>query len=113
MTHLFAPSIPAYKTPSSRRSFIVRVAGRGFGYGFDAQSSRLFPTGARRGSRYQKLGRVHVNEVAKSKLEAAFDYVGRVIARRRYGHASEWRRLASWTEKDWDRWLSATGHVSN
>ena len=70
MTHLFAPSIPAYKTPGSRRSFIARVAGRGFGYGFDAQSSRLFPTGARRGSRYQKLGRVHVNEVAKSKCRS-------------------------------------------
>ena len=45
-------------------------------------------------------------------VEAAFDYVGRAIARRRYGHASEWRRLASWTEKDWDRWLSAAGQVS-
>jgi hypothetical protein len=46
-------------------------------------------------------------------MEAAFDYVGRVIARRRFGHASEWRQLASWTEQDWDRWLAATDHVSN
>lgn len=46
-------------------------------------------------------------------MEAAFDYVGRVIARRRYGYVSEWRQLASWTEKDWDRWLAATDHVSN
>jgi hypothetical protein len=46
-------------------------------------------------------------------MEAAFDYVGRVIARRRYGYASEWRQLASWTEKDWDRWLAATDQVSN
>ena len=28
-------------------------------------------------------------------MEAAFDYVGRVIARRRYGYASKWRQLAS------------------
>ena len=46
-------------------------------------------------------------------VEAAFDYVGRVIARRRYGYVSEWRQLTTWTEKDWDRWLSATGHVAN
>jgi hypothetical protein len=46
-------------------------------------------------------------------MEAAFDYVGRVIARRRYGHISEWQLLASWNEKDWDRWLAATDHVSN
>jgi hypothetical protein len=46
-------------------------------------------------------------------MDAAFDYVGRVIARRRFGYASEWRQLASWTEKDWDRWLAATDHVSN
>ena len=46
-------------------------------------------------------------------VEAAFDYVGRVIARRRYGYCSEWRQLVSWTEKDWDRWLSVTGHVAN
>jgi hypothetical protein len=46
-------------------------------------------------------------------MEAAFDYVGRVIARRRYGHACEWRQLTSWTEKDWDRWLAATDRVSN
>jgi hypothetical protein len=44
-------------------------------------------------------------------MEAALDYVGRVIARRRHGCASEWRQLASWTEKDWDRWLSAADHV--
>lgn len=41
-------------------------------------------------------------------MEAAFDYVGRVIARRRYGYIAEWQRLASWTEQDWDRWLAAT-----
>ncbi len=46
-------------------------------------------------------------------MEAAFDYVGRVIARRRYGYVSEWRQLASWTEKDWDRWLAVTDHFSN
>ena len=46
-------------------------------------------------------------------MEAAFDYVGRVIARRRHGYAAEWQRLASWTEKDWDRWLDATECVSN
>ena len=46
-------------------------------------------------------------------MDAAFDYVGRVIARRRYGYVSEWQLLASWTEKDWDRWLAATDHVSN
>jgi hypothetical protein len=46
-------------------------------------------------------------------VDAAFDYVGRVIARRRYGYISEWRQLATWTEKDWDRWLAATGHVSH
>jgi hypothetical protein len=68
--HLFVPSTPAYKTPGSRRSIIARVAGRGFGYGFDAQSSRLFQTGARRGSRYQKLGRVHVNEGTKSQCRS-------------------------------------------
>ncbi len=39
-------------------------------------------------------------------MEAAFDYVGRVIARSRYGYIAEWQRLASWT--DWDRWLAAT-----
>ena len=32
-------------------------------------------------------------------MEAAFDYVGRVIARRRFGYISEWRLLASWTEE--------------
>ena len=53
------------------------------------------------------------NKAPSSSVEAAFDYVGRVIARRRYGYASEWRQLASWTDKDWDRWLSATGHVAN
>jgi hypothetical protein len=41
-------------------------------------------------------------------MEAAFDYVGRVIARRRFGYSSEWRQLVSWTEQDWDRWLRAT-----
>ena len=41
-------------------------------------------------------------------MEAAFDYVGRVIARRRCGYIAEWQRLASWTEQDWDRWLAAT-----
>ena len=46
-------------------------------------------------------------------MEAAFDYVGRVIARRRFGYVSEWRQLASWTEKDWERWLAATDQVSN
>ena len=46
-------------------------------------------------------------------MEAAFDYVGRVIARRRLGYASEWRQLASWTEQDWDRWLAATDNVCN
>jgi hypothetical protein len=30
-------------------------------------------------------------------MEAAFDYVGRVIARRRFGYASKWRQLVSWT----------------
>ena len=62
-----------------------------------------------------------INELAtcKSKkaqspgMEAAFDYVGRVIARRRFGYISEWRLLASWTEKDWDRWLAATDQMSN
>jgi hypothetical protein len=46
-------------------------------------------------------------------MEAAFDYVGRVIARRRYGYVAEWLHLASWTEKDWDRWLDATDCISN
>ena len=27
-----------------------------------------------------------------------FDYVGRVIARRRYGYVSEWRQLTTWTK---------------
>ena len=40
--------------------------------------------------------------------EAAFDYVSRVIVRRRYGYIDEWQHLASWTEQDWDRWLAAT-----
>ena len=38
-------------------------------------------------------------------MDAAFDYVGRVVARRRCGFACEWRQLASWTEQNWDRWL--------
>ena len=41
-------------------------------------------------------------------MEAAFDYVGRVIARKRRGYVDEWQHLASWTEQDWDRWLAAT-----
>ena len=41
-------------------------------------------------------------------MEAAFDYVGRVIARRRHGYVGEWQQLASWTEQEWDRWLAAT-----
>jgi hypothetical protein len=40
--------------------------------------------------------------------EAAFDYVSRVIVRRRYGYIDEWQSLSSWTEQDWDRWLAAT-----
>lgn len=46
-------------------------------------------------------------------MEAAFDYVGRVIARRRHGYVDEWQRVANWSEKDWDRWLDAADHVSN
>jgi hypothetical protein len=46
-------------------------------------------------------------------VEAAFDYVGRVIARRRYGYVSEWRQLTTWTDKDWDRWLSGAGYVAS
>jgi len=41
-------------------------------------------------------------------MEAAFDYVGRVIARRRHGYIAEWQRLASWAEQDGDRRLAAT-----
>ena len=40
--------------------------------------------------------------------EAAFDYVSRVIVRRRYGYFDEWQSLSSWTDQDWDRWLAAT-----
>jgi hypothetical protein len=41
-------------------------------------------------------------------MEAAFDYVSRVIARRRQGYIDEWQHLSSWTEQDWDRWLAVT-----
>jgi hypothetical protein len=51
---------------------------------------------------------MHVEESSKSRDGAAFDYVGRVIARRRHGYVDEWLRVATWTEKDWDRWLAAT-----
>ena len=56
----------------------------------------------------KNLARSMSKKLPSRGMEAAFDYVGRVIARRRYGYVAEWKRLASWTEKDWDRWLSAT-----
>lgn len=41
-------------------------------------------------------------------LDAAFDYVAGVIARKRLGYAFDWRRVSAWTAADWEGWLSAT-----
>ena len=41
-------------------------------------------------------------------LDAAFDYVAGVIARKRLGYTFDWRRLSAWTTADWNGWLGAT-----
>lgn len=40
-------------------------------------------------------------------LDAAFDYVAGVIARKRLGYTFDWRRLSAWTIADWESWLRA------
>ena len=54
------------------------------------------------------LARSMSNKPPSRGMEAAFDYVGRVIARRRHGYVDEWQHLALWTEHDWDQWLAVT-----
>jgi hypothetical protein len=56
----------------------------------------------------RKLAAAMAKRQPGASLDAAFDYVASVIARKRLGYTFDWRRLSAWTAADWDTWLSAT-----
>jgi hypothetical protein len=111
--HLIALSIPAHKSPRSFGPLTAHTAGRGSVMRLKHGGPGFFRLANDEEAVIKNLVACMAMKAPSPGMEAAFDYVGRVIARRRYGYVSEWRQLASWTEKDWDRWLAATDHVSN
>ncbi len=56
----------------------------------------------------RKLATAMAKRPPGPNLDAAFDYVAGVIARKRLGYTFDWRRLSAWTAADWESWLSAT-----
>ena len=60
----------------------------------------------------ERIYRLWDEALGNKDLEAAFDYVAGVIARKRLGYTFDWRRLSAWTTADWEGWLCADGPKS-